>query len=258
MKWLLVPMILLCIALPAFAEVNISAIEREIWELTNTERLAQGLPALKYDPGLADLARRHSANMQRQGFTDHKDKEGLDVDGRARKYYPQLLYTTIGENIARYQNAPMDKIASENVKGWMNSPGHRENILHPDYTYIGVGVVISGKDYLATQNFAAPIAVVLDDIPKSIPLKEELVLHFRYMGQNDVKGFMAILNYPDPKQEYTDASGMIVVGAEPIPVIWNNDGTFEVRINFKAGRGIYHLGFGTAESYLNGYTLKVK
>jgi hypothetical protein len=256
-KGFLISLILLWIMLPAFAEVDTYKLELEIWELTNLERLAHGLPALQYDEGLADLARYHSANMYRQGYTGHTDREGLDVDGRARKYYPQMLYQTIGENIARYQNAEMKNVAADNVKGWMNSPGHRANILHPDYTYLGVGVVVKGKDYLATQNFATPITVALDKIPKSISVKENLVLRFSYLGQNDLEGFMAILSYPDPKREYLDPSGQIVVGAEPIPVSWNTDGTFELQISFKAGKGIYHLGFGTAENYLLGYTLKV-
>ena len=258
MKPLSILLLLLCMAIPIFAQSSISAIEREIWELTNIERVNYGLQALKYDPGLADLARYHSTNMQRHNFTEHKDLEGLDVDGRAQKYYPRLLYNTIGENLARYTNHPLKGIAQDNVRGWMNSTGHRENILSPDYTYLGVGVVIQGNDYLATQNFAAPLVLALQDLPRSVSRKDELVLNFRYLGGEKPAGFMAILSYPDPSTEFVNSAGQIILGAEPIPVNWNGDDTFSVVLHFNAGRGIYHLGFGTTESYLPGYPLKVK
>ena len=110
------------------------AVEAEIIRLTNEERAERGLEPLNQDPTLSANSRQWSAQMAAQGTFEHST--GWNV----------------AENIA-YTTAP-DADAATFVDMWMNSPGHRANILHPDHTRIGVGVAVSddGATY-ATQQF---------------------------------------------------------------------------------------------------------
>lgn len=109
----------------------------EVVALTNTERSAAGLPPLAVDPHLTAAAQGHSADMVARNFYAHTAPDGSRARDRAAAAgYP---HQGIGENIACGQRSP-----GEVVRGWMNSPGHRENILRPDYTRIGVGYATGG------------------------------------------------------------------------------------------------------------------
>lgn len=111
-----------------------SAVEAEIIRLTNEERAVRGLDPLDQDPTLSGNSRQWSGQMAVDGNFEHST--GWNV----------------AENIA-YTTAP-DADAATFVDLWMNSPGHRANILHPDHTRVGVGVAVSdsGETY-ATQQF---------------------------------------------------------------------------------------------------------
>ncbi|HKM41527.1 MAG TPA: CAP domain-containing protein [Methanocorpusculum sp.] len=155
---------------------SISAVEKEIenyiYNYTNTERATYGLSSLQYDPVLSDIARSHSLDMATNNYFSHTNLQGFGPSDRAEKAgystYKSLgdgWYTNgIGENIFKmpYGNVEgvgyvgkydSNKIAYEIVDGWMNSPGHRANILESDYTKIGVGVSYNDGYYYATQDF---------------------------------------------------------------------------------------------------------
>ncbi|MDD2230565.1 MAG: CAP domain-containing protein, partial [Candidatus Cloacimonetes bacterium] len=117
-------------------QVSITEFENMIWRYSNIERGKNGLPALVYDDGLADLSRIHSRNMLKYGFFDHKDNFGRYVNDRKLLYYPELIVSSIGENLARFYNTDEIFTPEEIVTGWMNSPLHRENILNKDYTHM--------------------------------------------------------------------------------------------------------------------------
>ncbi len=153
-------------------------VEAKIHELVNQERVQRGLRPLAYNARLAAVARGHSDNMAEQGFFNHVNKRGEDPTARAvRAGYPVNNPATgaygIGENIFQgytHRGASMyiedgvrrviyswmtpEEAARDAVEGWMNSPGHRRNMLSPDYVKEGVGVAIdtaSEKIYV-TQN----------------------------------------------------------------------------------------------------------
>jgi uncharacterized protein YkwD len=133
---------------PAF---KLSEAESQILELTNQERKKKELPLLRHNPVLSQLARAHSANMAKQGKMDHI------LDGKTpfdRMRDAGYQFKRGGENIA----AGEAKVAlTDVIRTWMESKGHRENILGTDFTEIGVGVA-KGKDgqIYYTQVFAAP------------------------------------------------------------------------------------------------------
>lgn len=110
--------------------------ETEMLNLVNQERSSRGLNILKFDSTLRTVARDHSADMFKRGYFSHYTPEGQDVANRADKY--DVKYMVIGENLAF---APTLVSAH---KGLMNSPGHRENILSPDFNKVGIGVMDGG------------------------------------------------------------------------------------------------------------------
>lgn len=110
----------------------------EVVELTNRERRGAGLPPLALDPLLTAAAQAHSADMVARDFYSHTSPEGSQPWDRAAA--AGSARRTIGENIACGQRS-----AQEVVEGWMNSPGHRANILKADFTHIGIGFAGGGR-----------------------------------------------------------------------------------------------------------------
>ncbi|MFE9613939.1 CAP domain-containing protein [Streptomyces sp. NPDC006012] len=110
----------------------------DVVELTNRERRRARLAPLSPDPLLTAAAQAHSADMVARDFYSHTSPEGSQPWDRAAAAGSRRR--TIGENIACGQRS-----AAEVVTGWMNSPGHRANILKPDFTHIGVGFAGGGR-----------------------------------------------------------------------------------------------------------------
>lgn len=112
--------------------------ERRLFDLINEERRARGRRALSWDGELTRMARYHSENMARQRFFDHRDRDGLDLSGRAAV---QGLrgWSALAENIA--YNQGFDDPEAFAVERWMLSAKHRENILNGEFTHAGLGVV---------------------------------------------------------------------------------------------------------------------
>ncbi|KPI22632.1 SCP-like extracellular [Actinobacteria bacterium OK074] len=121
-----------------FTPAGLARTADEVVALTNAERAAAGLPPLAVDPLLTVAAQAHSADMVARDFYAHTSPEGGEPWDRAAA--AGSTRRTIGENIACGQRS-----AAEVVTGWMNSPGHRANILKPAFTHIGVGFVGGGR-----------------------------------------------------------------------------------------------------------------
>ncbi|MGW0841834.1 CAP domain-containing protein [Streptomyces sp. NPDC002787] len=110
----------------------------EVITLTNAERAGAGLPPLSPDPLLTVAAQAHSADMVARAFYAHTSPDGGEPWHRAAAAGSTMR--SIGENIACGQRS-----AAEVVRGWMNSPGHRANILKPGFTHIGIGFAGGGS-----------------------------------------------------------------------------------------------------------------
>jgi uncharacterized protein (TIGR03000 family) len=124
--------------------------ERTLFELVNQERQKAGVAALVVNSKLMRAARGHSANMAHQNVLDHT-LDGKTFDQRIAE--TGYLGGESGENCAQWAPTP-----AAAMQMWMNSDGHRGNILNPVYKEIGLGVAVSseGKKYW-TQVFAVPI-----------------------------------------------------------------------------------------------------
>lgn len=118
-------------------ELKLSEDEQAVLDATNAERKTANLPPLTADKKLMEAARGHAANMAKQDKLDHTlDDQGADERVKAAGY----AYSRLGENIAWNQPTPKDAVA-----GWMESKGHKENLLNDQFTQIGVAVAKNDK-----------------------------------------------------------------------------------------------------------------
>lgn len=173
--------------------LNPREIEKWVVHYTNVKRRKAGLSPFILDPAISDIARMHSENMARLDVYAHTvggktpTDRALDNGYDCRAYFPDGSYTYgLGENIAKYPRVRQwtgstgflgigagyrpdifredpQAMAYALVEGWMDSPGHRANILDKDARRIGVGVGIQLKQkygyfdetVFATQNFSS-------------------------------------------------------------------------------------------------------
>jgi uncharacterized protein YkwD len=123
---------------------DLTAAEQEVFEKVNEERAKVGLKPLAFSKELSDCAKAHSNDMHDRGFFSHINPDGWGPTQRGREgragsctfeqIVPDLCYG-VAENIAMgCANA------TEVMNLWMNSPGHKDNILNSAYTHIGIGV----------------------------------------------------------------------------------------------------------------------
>jgi len=126
------------------ASYQLSEYEQQVVDLTNQERAKQGLPALKVDLELSKVAREKSSDMQKNNYFSHTSPTYGSPFDMMKQF--GISYKTAGENIAKGQRTPQ-----EVVNAWMNSSGHRQNILSSNFTHIGVGHVAEGNYW--TQQF---------------------------------------------------------------------------------------------------------
>lgn len=123
---------------------TLSAYEQKVVDLTNQERAKNGLAALKVDTALSKVAREKSLDMSNNGYFSHTSPTYGSPFDMMKQF--GISYQYAGENIAMGQRTP-----EEVVQAWMNSEGHRKNILSANFNYIGVGYVETGNYW--TQMF---------------------------------------------------------------------------------------------------------
>ncbi len=141
---------------PGIDPVTGMSFEERVVELTNQFRAENGLAPLTLNTQLTNAAETHSKNMASQDFFSHTGLDGSQPSDRAQSagYSSQF----VGENIGAGYTSP-----EKAVEGWKKSPGHRANMLKPEYTEIGVGYFYLENDtgsinrnHYWTQVFGAP------------------------------------------------------------------------------------------------------
>jgi uncharacterized protein YkwD len=111
-------------------------LETKMLQLVNEERAKQGLSPLAADPELTEVARAHSRDMFARGYFAHITPEGKSPFDRMNE--ANVKYTTAGENLALAHSLSIAH------NGLMNSPGHRANILNPQFGRVGIGILDGG------------------------------------------------------------------------------------------------------------------
>ena len=123
-------------------------LEAELLEMVNAEREAWGLDPLRHVASLSRVARAHSERMAEERVVSH-ELDGRSMEERIRSVAPDSCL--FGENLAK--NVSVDYAFSD----LMESEGHRANLLHPDYSQVGIGIANGEDGFLyVTQNFMSP------------------------------------------------------------------------------------------------------
>ena len=126
---------------------SFSSFQKEVVRLVNVERSKRGLKELSFNTQLSNVATLKSQDMIDQNYFSHTSPTYGSPFDMMKQF--NISYRTAGENIAMGQKTP-----AEVVNAWMNSQGHRENILNSNFTEIGVGVAKSSNGTLYwTQMF---------------------------------------------------------------------------------------------------------
>jgi hypothetical protein len=130
----------------AYAQLQQNDSERQLFEALNCERTAQGLPAFQWDNALFKAARHHALLMLNLNKLEHQFPNESSLEGRLAE--AGARFGAIAENIAI---GPNPRIIHA---GWMDSPGHRKNILDPRLTSVGIAAVRGPGGLFAVQDFS--------------------------------------------------------------------------------------------------------
>ncbi|MBM3463505.1 MAG: hypothetical protein FJX76_15505 [Armatimonadetes bacterium] len=151
--------ILLGMAGPALGsygeEAQRRALESKIVLYTNAVRAKHGLQPLSSDVLLAAAARGHSEEMMTLGYFSHTSPTASLKTVSDRVALAGSSEVEVGENLAYYEGYSLDAVAARVIQDWMDSPGHRANLLKGTYNTIGLGVAFNGRKCLVTQVFAS-------------------------------------------------------------------------------------------------------
>jgi hypothetical protein len=125
---------------------KLSEDEQTLFDAVNRERAARSLPALQWDETLASAARKHAHRMAFYNLVEHQLQGEPDLQARLTE--AGARFGSIAENIGVAADA--ETLHS----GWMDSPGHRKNILNPDLNAIGIAAVRGSGGLFAVQDFS--------------------------------------------------------------------------------------------------------
>lgn len=128
---------------------EIAQMEAAIRQQINEIRQERDRVPLENNERLAEVARNYSRQMAEENFFSHVDPKGVTPAQRVRA--GGIIYVMVGENLFKGRNLPQP--VEYAVRGWVDSPGHRDNLLQPDYRETGVGIWRQGNTYYMTQLF---------------------------------------------------------------------------------------------------------
>ena len=161
-----------------YVRENAGNLASMIHELINEKRKENGLDSLHWDQQLETIALSHSRDMAQRDYFDHISPEGKDFADRYKEHgytketvvgdkvyvggenlflnnvVESYTYDQVTSEIHEYVFNNLDRLARSTVDGWMESPGHRENILAP-FSREGIGVIVTDEgDVYITENFS--------------------------------------------------------------------------------------------------------
>ncbi len=143
-RWLAYEASLQSLATRAVRTDRIVGLERGLLDATNAFRRSNRLPALLPHAGLARVARAHAADMARRDFFDHVTPDLFSSSERVGLMVRDFAGLT-AENITMGEDLPRTVTAVDWFKYWRDSPDHRKNLLRPDFTHAGHGMVKVGR-----------------------------------------------------------------------------------------------------------------
>lgn len=195
-------------ALPEGVQL-LETLAQQLAELTSQRRrdADADLAPLEDDPELLPAARAHALDMLERDYDDHVTPDGLAPGDRVALLHRRLV-GSVGENLAGVEGLPAEQLeaqirplAAKIMNGWMQSPGHRENILDPDYTHGAIAAAAEGEDVVVVQLFATRRALLAEPLPLRVRRSETLPLRFEQGQGLEVPAQYAYARPGQPAQE---------------------------------------------------------
>ena len=151
----------------------VDATETQLLAEHNSFRQAHALNALTRSAVLDDAARAHAADLLRRDYFEHASPEGFTSEHRVGLLARRFVGAA-GENIAMQDGGETQPGSAEFARMWRGSPGHRANMLRPEYTHVGFGVVAKGDRTIAGTVFGHTYAQLAAPAPFRIRRGDEL------------------------------------------------------------------------------------
>ncbi|MCH8495121.1 MAG: CAP domain-containing protein [Balneolales bacterium] len=232
---------------------DFAKVEEIIFELVNHYRSEEGVPPILIDANLAAVARDHSRDMVVRNFFSHQNPDNLSANQRINETLGDTYYiNSSGENIlytgiqSDYENEP-EILARQIMRQWMNSPGHRSNILSP-YGFIGIGLYPGDNVVYATQKFMSYMVRLDGQKAGDTLVKNSPYVHFIISPTvPDLSNVVVSVKLPDSSARCRSASGGFYTGVcFPTPQ-WSDEEKFSILLPVEEfGTGQYSLSIGTA------------
>ena len=143
----------------AYEQLGAHPLEQDLLHYSNEARAAHALPLLSPDINLAIAARNHARDMAQRQYLSHESPDARSRTLAQRVALAGSPYNGLAENLAQFSR-DID-VAEKAVAGWLDSRGHRENLLNPDYSHVGFGVALDSRDRVYVVQVFAVQEVVL-------------------------------------------------------------------------------------------------
>lgn len=150
----------------------------------------------------------------------------------------------IGENLFFIENSRKIYDPKEIALGWMNSTGHRENILNKEFTHEGIGVFLLENKLYTSQVLAIPILKRLSALPQTFSPEYRYLVEFEYLAREPSSSFSCQLATPDPNTKVKVDLLTYYLGVMPLELEWKDTSRLILPLEFKYGSGIYSLRVG--------------
>jgi len=187
-------------------ERSLYILEKEIFDLMNQERTTRGFNALVWDEGIANTAFKHSKEMGINDYINHTNLAGDFANGRLAK--ANIFNICNSENIFFIESRrPKTELARKAVDGWLESPGHRKNLLDDQITKGGVGIYCDGRKCYVNANHICTTATIDESLKERFayffslyPEEAEFDISIRINFQISVTSEADIFIIPDSDQ----------------------------------------------------------
>lgn len=176
--------LLLILTLAFSFNASASSYDNELLKLTNAERARYNLPALILNSRLGTAAQLHAKDMATHNYFSHTGLNGSTLASRANDAGYDYRY--IGENIAKGYQTP-----EQVVTGWMNSKGHRDNILNSNYTEVGFGYADENDTYWVQlfghsgSSTSTPVVTTPSILDKTNALLDRIEADFSFISNTN-------------------------------------------------------------------------
>jgi hypothetical protein len=217
-----------------------------VWAATNAARTSRRLHPVRRHELLDRVAASHSVDMAVRGYFDHRDPEGREVAERIAGSCRELTIRGAGENIARVSTRDdASAMAASILEAWMESTGHRANILNQQWTHMGLGVHQRGGYVYATQVFASVVAELVGTAPSEIPVGVGERFRFRmYELGGQLEELAVIVRVPNDRLRFEHGDGYYSYGWYMVQWYWERD-LLVVPFTAQHGPGGYQICVGS-------------